>query len=308
MALDEATIAFMTAAAEQGGPPLHEMSAQEIRDMNVGLAELYGPGPELAKVENTTITTHDRDEIPVRVFTPENPRGVIVYYHGGGWAVGTADGFDTLCRQIADRTSMTVVFPEYRMAPEDRYPTAAEDAWATLTWAAENRAGLAGSADAPLIAAGDSAGGNLTAVVAQRAVREGGPELALQGLIYPVVEADFDNTTYNDPENELFLTKQSMINFWDWYCPDEMDRENWDVAPVHGDAKGAAPAVVLVAEHDVLRGEGEKYAQKLRADGVEVTEHMVAGQMHGFFTFPNVLPGAAEGLDLFVAAVDEVVS
>lgn len=303
MALDEATAGFLAAAAEQGGPALHEMTPEQMREMNGGLTPLFGEGPEVGSVETISIPTSDHESFPARVFKPKGETDtIIVYYHGGGWVIGDLDGFDTLCRQITDRTGATTVLIEYRKAPEYRYPTAAEDAWTALQWAVANQADLA-SENAQLIVAGDSAGGNLSAIVAQRAVKEGGPQIALQGLIYPVTDADFTNESYNDPANALMLSKESMVLFWDLYAPDEMERANPDASPLQGDPTGTAPALVLVAEHDVLRNEGEAYANKLRDSGVPTEEHLVEGQMHGFFTFPNVLPGAATGMDLFVAAV-----
>ena len=154
--------------------------------------------------------------------------------------------------------------------------------------------------EVPLIVMGDSAGGNLSAVMAQRAHREGGPQLARQVLIYPVTDADLDNDTYTDPENQLLLTRESMVWFWDHYAPDPASRRNPDASPLQAadaDLAGLAPAVVLTAEHDVLRAEGEAYADRLRAAGVPTQARRFPGQMHGFFSMVGVLPGSAAGLD-----------
>lgn len=305
MALDEATAGFLAAAAEQGGPPLHEMTPQELREMNAAMTEMFGAGPQLAAVDNRTVTSTGGYEVPVRVLRPDDPQGVVIYYHGGGWVVGGIDGFDTLCRQLAERSSMTVVLPEYRLAPENRFPAALDDAWAVLTWANDNRAELTGKESAPLSVAGDSAGGNLAAIVCQRAARNGGPDVAFQGLVYPVTSADFTTDTYNDPQNALMLTKESMVMFWDAYVPDLERRTDPEAAPLQGDPTGTPPALVMSAEHDVLRRDGALYAQKLRDAGVPVTERVIDGQMHGFFTFPNVLPGASLGMDVLVDALAE---
>lgn len=305
MALDEATTAFLTEAAKAGGPALHEMTVAQAREMNAGLDALYGEGPQLPSVKDLAIPAADGGSVPARVFRPESPTGVIVYYHGGGWVIGTLNGFDTLCRQMAERTSKTVVLVEYRKAPENRFPTAADDAWAALTWADQRRGELAGEG-LPLIVAGDSSGGNLAASVAQRAVKDGGPSVSFQVLVYPVTDADFTTSSYEDPENALFLTKESMVLFWDHYVPDSSARTNPLAAPLQGDVTGTPPALVLLPEHDVLRDEGAAYAQKLRDAGVPVEEHVVPGQMHGFFTFPNVLPGAKTGMDLVAAALGSV--
>ncbi|MFW0783518.1 alpha/beta hydrolase [Gordonia sp. CPCC 206044] len=298
MALDEATSSFLAQAAESGAKALYEMTPDEVRVMNDGFIELYGPGPEMASVENLTVATSDGDSIPVRVLTPgPTPAGVLIYFHGGGWVVGSPDQFDTLARKLAAGTNCVVVLPDYRLAPEHIYPTAANDAWDVATWTAQR------FADLPLLVGGDSSGGNLAAVVAQRSVREGGPAIALQVLVYPVTDSDTDNDTYRDPDNQLMLDARSMVWFWDLYTPDTTTRGNWDVSPLQGDVTDVAPAVVLIAEHDVLRGEGEAYAKKLADNGIPVQTKVFDGQMHGFFQFVNILPGSDAGIDYVTTAV-----
>jgi acetyl esterase len=305
MALDEATSKLLAEMAASGMKPLHEMTPAEARGLGGMLCEMYGPGAEVARVSEERIPTPDGSSIGARVVVPHGePTAVIAYLHGGGWVIGALDEFDTLARQMAERTGAAVVLIDYRLAPEFRYPTAAEDAWTGVTWAAE-RIGAIASAHVPLIVAGDSAGGNLTAIVTQRAKAEGGPEIALQVLVYPVTDADVDNATYVDPENQLMLTRDSMIWFWDHYTPDASVRANVDATPIHAeDLSGLPPAVVLTAEHDVLRQEGEAYAEKLREAGVPVEHKRFPGQMHGFFTMVNVLPGAAAGLEYVAAYID----
>jgi acetyl esterase len=301
MALDEATTAFLSQMAESGMRPLHEMTPMEARGLGVALLEMYGPGPEVARVVDETVPV-DGGEIAVRIFSPENPRATIVYYHGGGWVIGALDEFDTLARQMVQRTGAAVVLIDYRLAPEHRFPTAVEDAWAALGWTTAHldEHGV----QLPLIVAGDSAGGNLAAIVARRARDEAGPEIALQVLVYPVTDADLDNGSYLDPENQLMLSRESMIWFWDHYLPDPAGRDNPDASPLQAaDLSGLPPAVVLTAEHDVLRDEGEAYAEKLQAAGVPVEHRRFAGQMHGFFTL-LVLPGAAEALEYVGDQVD----
>jgi acetyl esterase/lipase len=305
MALDEATSKLLAEMAASGMKPLHEMTPEEARGLGGMLCEMYGPGPDVARVTRTSIPTPDGASIGARVFVPNDaPTAVIAYLHGGGWVIGALDEFDTLARQMAQRTGAAVVLIDYRLAPEFRYPTAAEDAWTGVTWVADNIEEIAG-ARVPLIVGGDSAGGNLTAIVTQRAKAEGGPEIALQVLVYPVTDADVDNATYVDPENQLMLTRESMIWFWDHYTPDASVRANLDASPLHAeDLSGLPPAVVLTAEHDVLRQEGEAYAERLREAGVPVEHKRFPGQMHGFFTMVNVLPGAAAGLEYVGAYID----
>jgi acetyl esterase len=195
------------------------------------------------------------------------------------------------------------VLVEYRLAPEHRYPTAVDDSYAALEWVGTRLASIAGRDDAPLIVAGDSAGGNLAAVMALRARDRGGPPIALQVLIYPVTDADFDRSSYTDAENQLLLTREAMIWFWDHYLPDASRRMEPDASPLRTiDVGGLPPAVVLTAEHDVLRDEGEAYAERLAAAGVPVDFKRYAGQMHGFFTM-LFLPGSERGFQQVVKAI-----
>jgi acetyl esterase len=297
MALDEATTAFLTAIAESGVKPMQEMTPEEARAAFAVLRDLYGPGPDVAKTYDVRLPTADGHNFTVRVLVPAGEiRTLIVYYHGGGWVVGNIDEYDNLARTLATGLHAAVVNVDYRLAPEHRYPAAADDAWTALTWAASQLAEIAGGT-VPLIVMGDSAGGNLSAVVAQKARDAGGPELTAQVLIYPVTDADVDNATYTDPANQLMLTRDGMIWFWDHYAPDIASRANPDASPLRAaSVAGLAPAIVLTAEHDVLRDEGETYAERLRGAGVPVVHHCCAGQMHGFFPMVSLLPGSADAI------------
>ena len=309
MALDPQTTMFIQMMAEGADPdakPLHEMSPEEARGFGGAIAEMAGPAPPMARVEEHTIETGD-GAFSLRVLVPkEDPPGVIVYYHGGGWVIGSIDETDTMARKLAERTSCAVVNVEYRLAPEHRYPTAADDCYAALEWTASHLQDIAG-ADVPVFVAGDSAGGNLSAVVARRARDRGGPEIALQILIYPVTDADFDRESYVDPANELLLTREAMVWFWDHYVPDPAQRSEPDASPLQtDDLSGLPPAVVLTAEHDVLRDEGEAYAKRLEEAGVPVNFQRHKGQMHGFFTL-LMLPGSERGFQHVVKAIRAVV-
>jgi acetyl esterase len=304
MALDDATAAFMAELAETGGKPFEQMSPQEARSIMAGLRDRYGAGPEVASSTDHQVETPDADTIGVRILAVERPRGTIVYLHGGGWVTGALDEFDTFGRQLASRTGCTVALVDYRLAPEYRYPTAVEDAWTALRWIAAKR--LAGG---PLILAGDSAGGNLSAVIAQRARVAGAPKLALQVLVYPVADCDLDRPSYTDPANQLMATRASMVWCWDHYVPDPADRRQPDASPLRAeDLSGLSPAVVVTAEHDPLRDEGEAYAAKLREAGVKVESRRFSGQMHGFFTMVNVLPGQLDAMDYVVGHIEDVLS
>jgi acetyl esterase len=293
---------LMEQMAAAGGKPLHENTPEEARAFGAAMAELAGPPPVTVSAENLEIPVAG-GSIPIRILRPQQPaRGVIVYYHGGGWVIGTIDEYDTLGRKLAERTSCAVVMVEYRLAPEHRYPVAVDDSYAALEWTAANLPAIAAK-EVPLFVAGDSAGGNLSAVMALRARDRGGPPIALQVLIYPVTDADFNRPSYTDPENQLILTKDAMLWFWDHYAPEAAQRRESDASPLQAaNLSGLPPAVVLTAEHDVLRDEGEAYADKLKAAGVPVNSKRYAGQTHGFFSL-MMLPGSELGFQQVVTAI-----
>ncbi len=297
MALDEATVGFLTQLAEGGGRPLDELTPEEARGFMAMLADLSGPGPEVERAYDVELAAADGGSFTVRVLVPAGDIGaLVVYYHGGGWVIGNVNEYDNLARTLANSLHAAVVNVDYRLAPEHRYPAAADDAWTALQWAHTEAAEIAGG-PVPLIVMGDSAGGNLSAVVAQKARDAGGPGLAAQVLVYPVTDADLDNDSYTDPANQLMLTREGMIWFWDHYAPELASRANPDASPLQAsDFAGLPPAIVVTAEHDVLREEGEAYAERLRAAGVPVVHRRFPGQMHGFFPMVNVLPGSADAI------------
>lgn len=304
MALDDATTRFLAAMAEPGSKPIEQMTPEEARGLGSLLRDMYGSGPEVARSTDHEVETGDGGTVGVRVLAVDDPRGTLVYLHGGGWVIGALDEFDTLGRHLATRTGCTVALVDYRLAPEHRFPTAVEDAWTALRWIVDRR-----PAEGPLIVAGDSAGGNLAAVLARRAAREAGPAIDLQVLVYPVTDADLDRPSYLDPANQLMVSRASMAWFWDHYAPDPADRANPDASPLRAaDLSGVAPAVVVTAEHDPLRDEGEAYAERLRQAGVEVGTRRFGGQMHGFFTMVNVLPAQVDGLEYVAGQIERVLT
>jgi acetyl esterase len=297
MALDQATSGVLELLAASGTKPLAEMTPPEARAAYALLAQLSGPGPEMASVRDEQLPTGDGGEFSVRVLVPPGAiRGVVIYFHGGGWTIGSMDECDTLCRTLAISLGVAVVNVDYRLAPEHPYPAGPDDCWTALRWASERITEIAGD-PVPLIVMGESAGGNLATVVARRALAEGAPHLDGQVLVYPVTDADFGRPGYADPANQLMLTADSMIWFWDHYVPDPMNRLDPDVAPLRAASlAGLPPAIVLTAEYDVLRDEGEAYADRLREAGVPVELKRFEGQMHGFFPMINVLPGSADAI------------
>jgi acetyl esterase len=308
MALDEATVALLEQMAASGAKPLHELTPAEARGFVAAMRGEAPSGPEMTSVRDTRVPVSG-GFVPLRVLTPDdNPRGVIVYYHGGGWVLGTIDDSDLLGRRLAQRTGCVVILVDYRLAPEYRFPVAVDDSWVALQWAAAHLQELVGR-PVPLVVAGDSAGGNLAAIMALRARAAGGPAIAVQVLAYPVTDCDLDTTSYLDQDNQLLLTRDSMVWFWDHYAPDLAARAHRDASPLRAvNFVGLPPAVILTAEHDVLRDEGEVYATQLVKARVPVRHQRFAGQMHGFFTMVGVLPGADAAMDFVVEGIEKALA
>ncbi len=302
MALDLATARFLEEIAKEDRRPADGNAPQAARAFASWIAELAGPAPAMERVEERVAKGPD-GEAKLRILVPvECPRGVLVYFHGGGWVTGSPDDYDTVARKLAERTSCAVVLVEYRLAPEFRFPTALDDSYVALEWVGKRLSDIAGH-EAPLIVAGDGSGGNLAAVTAIRARDRSGPPIALQALIYPVTDADFDRPSYLDPENEQLLTRDAMAWFWDQYLPESYRRSEPDASPLRAeDLNGLPPAVILTAEHDVLRDEGEAYAARLREAGVPADLQRCVGQIHGFFSL-LMLPGSELGFQQIVKAV-----
>ena len=307
MALDQATTAFLTGMAQAAGPdakPMWELTAAEARIAGSGLKDLYGPGPEIHAAEDHTLAGLDGGHFQVRVLIPNaKPNAVFVYLHGGGWVLDDIEGYETLGRQLATKSGAAVILVNYRKAPEHPFPTPVEDAWTALQWAEANVQRIAGTR-VPLFIGGDSAGGNLAAVTAIRARDNSGPELAGQILVYPATDSDFSRPSYLEPENQSFLTAEFMQWFWNHYVPDPALRNHPEASPLRtGSLADLAPALVITAEHDILRDEGEAYAARLEESGVEVEHHRWPGQMHAFFSMVNVLPASAEVMDHIAASI-----
>jgi acetyl esterase len=305
MPLNDALTEFLTEMAATGAKPIHESTPEEVRSLTAQLAGLFGAGPEMARVEDHRIPVGHGVTIAARVLVPEGtPRGVFIYYHGGGWVIGgDIDEYDTLGRKLAASTSCAVVLVDYRLAPEHRYPIAVDDSYAALEWVGARLTEIAG-ANVPIIVGGDSAGGNLAAIMAQRSRDRGGPPIAFQALVYPVTNADLDNSSYTNEENQLLLSRESMVWFWDHYLPDVDRRSESDASPLQAaDLSGLPPAIVITAEYDVLRDEGEAYADRLAGAGVPVDRHRHPGQMHGFFTLLMV-PGHEEAIEQIATSID----
>ncbi|MFD4631802.1 alpha/beta hydrolase [Streptomyces sp. NPDC058284] len=240
-------------------------------------------------------------EVPVRVYLPDparhpGPRPTVVFFHGGGYTLCGLDSHDATARGLTARSGAAVVSVGYRLAPEHRFPAAVDDAYAALCWAAGESAALGGDPGA-LVAAGDSSGGGLAAAAALRARDEGGPALALQVLLYPLLDAAQDTASYRENARGCFLTAAHLRWFWQQYLGSDGDGRHALASPLRAaDLSGLPPAHLVTAGCDPLRDEGLHYAERLRAAGVDVVSAHFRGMFHGFLAFPDALPNAGKAL------------
>lgn len=276
-----------------------EMPRVEVEPLPVG------------RVEDRAIPGPDQD-IPVRIYWPEpadTPPPVVVFFHGGGWVLCGLDTHDQLCRTMTRDAGVITVSVDYRLAPDHRFPAAAEDAYAATCWAADHAAGHAdelGGAPARLAVAGDSAGGNLAAATALMARDRGGPALAFQLLVYPVVDHRQDTPSCRENGQGFFLTADHMRWYWQQYLGPGGDGSHPWASPLRADPAQLAtlpPAYVVTGELDPLRDEGEAYAAALRRAGVPVELHRAAGMFHGFFGLGDLLPAADAATQPALAAL-----
>jgi acetyl esterase/lipase len=301
MPLDPQARAYLDRMRELGLPGIGEVPPDEARAVqDDAAATVFGPVPDIAW-ENRSLPG-PAGEIPVRVYSPSaEPAPVLVYFHGGGWVLGSLNTHHGVCATLARLSGCVVCSVDYRMAPEHRFPAALDDAWAVTTWVAEHPDDVGGRPGA-LALGGDSAGGNLAAVCALKA-RDASLPIALQLLVYPVTDADFETSTYREFADGYFLTRYSMHWFWDHYLPDG-ERFQPDASPLRADdVSGTAPALVITAEFDPLRDEGDAYARRLEEAGVPVTLSRYDGMIHGFFRMPAVMDKANDALAEAAAAL-----
>ncbi len=302
MPLDPQAQAVMDQAAALGFPPSHTVSPAEARAN--GKARPRAPGPEVGKVEDRSIPGPD-SEVPVRIYTPagSGPFPVLVWFHGGGWVVGDLDSADATARHLTVGAGRIVVSVDYRLAPETKFPGPAEDCYAATQWVAENATQINGAAT-NIAVGGDSAGGNLAAAVSLMARDRGGARPVLQLLVYPVTDRDFRSASYRDNADGYQLTRDTMIWYWDHYLAAEDDAANPYAAPLQArDLAGQPPALVITAEFDPLRDEGEAYAQRLQAAGVATTCTRYDGMIHGFFGMSAVVDKGRQAMDQASAAL-----
>jgi acetyl esterase len=293
MALHPQAKAFLAGIEASGAPPLYELTPEEARAGTRMMTELIGDGPQIATVEDFTIAT-TAGEISARRYVPENAPATILWIHGGGWVVCDLNTHDAVCRILAKSSGCRVIAVDYRRAPEHPFPAPLDDCWDALGAVAEQLG------PSPLIIAGDSAGGNMAAACTLRARDRGGPELALQVLICPVLDHDTTNTSYRErgTGTDLFITAKDMEWFWNHYIPDLGSRSVPDASPLRAeDLSNLPPAIVITAEYDPLRDEGIAYAERLYAAGVPVTRRHYDDMFHDFFSFVNLIDAGNEAVE-----------
>ena len=296
--LDPDAAAVYKAFLDAGRPPYEMLTAPEAREdySRAGFATNPEP-PELARVDELAIPA-SHGAIPARLYVPKKLRGhdglspALVFFHGGGWVIGNLDTHDVACRKLADAGELIVISVDYRLAPEHKFPAAVDDAIAATKWVAEN-AGQLGIDARRLCVGGDSAGGNLAAVVAIAARDGNGPAIAGQVLIYPAVDLAMSHPSHREHETSVLLTHTVIPWFRDHYLNSAADTHDWRASPARATTLiGLPPAYVLTAGADPLRDEGYEYAERLKQAGVRVAYRHFPGQFHGFFTMSRLLQQA----------------
>ena len=285
------------------------LSPQELRLVYTEQRlKLQPPPPAVAEVREITIPGRDAP-IRARLYSPIDdraPRPLIVYFHGGGWVVGSLEGYDTTCRRLALKAGARVLSVDYRLAPEHPFPAAVHDAWDVTVWCSRTAEDLAIDPDR-IVVAGDSAGGSLAAVVALQARDEGGPAIALQVLVYPATDLTRESASYDRNASGYMLTASALRWFIERYIPDAAKRADWRASPLLRDSlAGVAPALVISAEYDPLVDENEAYAKRLSAAGVPTEYVCFAGMIHPFFTLGGVVDDASKAEDLIATAVQRL--
>jgi acetyl esterase len=296
--LDPDAAAVYKAFQEAGRPPYETVPHTTARELYLAGRAVSNPEPpELQSAKSLSIAA-PHGAIPARIYTPKTLRKTdglapcLVFYHGGGWVIGDLDSHDVVCRKLAHAGELVVISIDYRLAPEHKFPAAVDDAIAALKWVASNAIELGVDATR-LMVGGDSAGGNLAAVVALAARDGDGPKLAGQVLIYPATDFAMKHPSHSEPETSILLTHSVIKWFCNHYLNGPADIDNWQASPARAKTlAGLPPAYLLTAGADPLRDEGDEYAARLKEAGVPVTYKHFPGQFHGFFTMGKLLPQA----------------
>jgi acetyl esterase len=296
--LDPQMKALLDQAAAAGGKPFHDMTPAEARQaIETMFAAFRGTPKEVGKVEDRKVPG-PAGQIPIRIYTPagNGPFGALVYFHGGGWVIGNIETHDIVCRDLTAGAGCVTVSVDYRLAPEYRFPAAPEDCYAATKWVAENARAL--GIDANRIAVGgDSAGGNLAAVVSQMARDRGGPKIAFQLLVYPATDCHNETPSQREFTQDGYILSRADMDWFYGHYLNAGDKTNPYACPALAKSlAGLPPAFVITAEVDPLRDEGEAYAEALRKAGVKVKMKRYNGVCHGFFSMAALIDKGKEAI------------
>jgi len=305
--LDPAARAFLDWLARKGESDINELSVEDARALLSNLQS--GQSSKLpADREDRTILVGPRGNIGIRIVRPRGAQAVlpvVMYFHGGGWVTGDTETHDRLVRAIACGANAAVVFVDYARAPEARFPVAIEEAYAATKWVFEMGKSI-GMDSCRIAVAGDGAGGTIATAVTMLAKQRLGPAIAFQLLFYPVTDAKFDTESYDEFAEGHFLTREAMKWFWNHYAQTTAVRDKGTASPMRAsneELRGLPPALIITAECDVLRDEGEAYERKLGEAGVPVTRTRYNGMIHDFVML-DALSGTVAARQALAQATD----
>jgi acetyl esterase len=307
MPLDHDAEILLQMIREANRPAFETVGADAARELFMAGRKVLAPDPMPVAETRDLEIPGPRGPIPARLYrsAKSGTLPVLVFFHGGGWVVGNIESHDGMCRHLANRTEGAVVSVDYRMGPEHRFPAAVDDCVAATAWTADNAAAL-GIDPARLAVGGDSAGGNLAAVVSLVVRDKGAPRIAYQVLIYPATDAAMRHESIARYAEGYVLTRATMRWFYEQYLASPEEAEDWRVSPLLApDLSRLPPAFVLTAGYDPLCDEGDAYVQRLAAAGVPVTHRRFPGQVHGFAMNGKVIRAAAPALDEIAAALKQ---
>jgi len=303
MALDPQAKAVIDLVVASGRPPYHQLSPKDARQLFRETRPASTPIPPEIGIVRDIAADGPLGSIPLRLYRPagvpvSTPLAVLVYFHGGGWVIGDLETHDVLCRQLTAESGVSLVAVDYRLAPEHRFPAAADDAWAATRWVVAH-AGELGIDGSRLAVGGDSAGGNLAAVVALLGRDQRAPSIALQVLLYPVTDLAAETRSYRDFADDYLLTREAMRWFVAHYLNAPDEAADWRASPIRARSHaGLPPALIVTAGFDPLRDEGEAYAERLRDAGVRVDYVCYGGMIHGFVPMGRLIDTASRAVSL----------
>ncbi len=310
MALDPQARAVIDLVIKSGRPPYHQLSPKDARQLFRETRPASTPVPPEIGVVRNVLAEGRYGAIPLRVYRPAGvlataPLPGLVYFHGGGWVIGDLETHDVLCRQITAEAGISVVSIDYRLAPEHKFPAAVDDAWDATRWVSASADSL-GIDARRLAVGGDSAGGNLAAVVAVMARDAGAPAVAFQVLLYPVTDVGAEAASYRDFADGYMLTRDSMRWFIAQYLDSKDQAADWRASPLRAAAlAGLPPALIVTAGNDPLRDEGHAYAQRLRDADVRVDDVCYGGMLHGFVPMGRLLDSGNRAVSHIAASLRE---